>query len=90
MGRPDDCHELETLRRFRDQHLLTTQEGRALVDHYYKVAPDIAERLNQRRELEGVWTVVTQCVQAVDEHRFDDATQLYLAMVRSLEEGTFP
>jgi hypothetical protein len=90
MGRPDDCYELQTLRRFRDQHLLATEEGRALVHHYYEVAPGIAERLNGRRELEGVWAVVTQCVQAVDENRFDDATRLYTCMVRSLEEGTFP
>ena len=38
-GLPDDCHELRVLRRFRDDVLVTSREGRALVEEYYRVAP---------------------------------------------------
>lgn len=88
MGRPDNCHELTTLRSFRDQHLLATAEGRAIVRHYYQVAPGVAERLRGRSELEAVWRVVTSCVQAIEDGRYDDATHAYMEMVRSLEEGS--
>lgn len=88
MGRPDDCYELSALRSFRDRHLLATEEGRALVRHYYEVAPGIAERLHGRSDLEEVWGIVTRCVRAIEEGRYDDATQMYTTMVRSLEERT--
>lgn len=86
-GRPDDCYELTTLRDFRDQHLLATEEGRALVQHYYEVGPDIAARLKGHPELDQVWRVVTRCVQAIDEGRHGEATHMYMEMVRSLEGG---
>lgn len=84
-GLPDDCHELTMLRRFRDEQLLATAEGRALVKHYYGIAPAIAERLSGRPELESVWTTVIACVAAIEQGRFDKATRLYTAMVRELE-----
>jgi hypothetical protein len=86
-GLPDDCRELATLRRFRYEHLLSTEEGRALVDQYYEVAPPIAERLSGRPELEDVWATVTQCIEAIECGRFYEATRLYTAMVRSLEQA---
>lgn len=40
--------ELDTLRGFRDRVLLPTPSGKLLVDHYYRTAPDIADRLETR------------------------------------------
>jgi hypothetical protein len=37
--------ELDTLRGFRDRVLLPTPTGKLLVDHYYRTAPEIADRL---------------------------------------------
>ncbi len=84
-GRPDDCQELEVLRRFRDDHLMESTEGRALVSHYYEIAPAIAERLRGSPEFEGVWGTVGQCVEAIERGQFDEAVRLYMAMVISLE-----
>lgn len=38
-GLPDNCFELETLRRFRDNELLKTNEGKDLVNKFYKNHP---------------------------------------------------
>jgi hypothetical protein len=46
-GLPDDCHELQVMRQFRDSYLLTTAEGRQLVERYYAAAPEIAARLTK-------------------------------------------
>ncbi len=40
--------ELDTLRGFRDRVLLPTPSGKLLVDHYYRSAPAIADRLEAR------------------------------------------
>jgi hypothetical protein len=84
-GLPDDCHELESLRKFRDSHLLSSSEGQAMVAHYYSVAPAIAERLTDPADLEQVWQVICRCVVAIHAGHHEHATVTYRAMVKSLE-----
>lgn len=45
-GKSDNCWELQLLRKFRDDYLLQTPEGKLLVDIYYQVAPAIVEALD--------------------------------------------
>ena len=40
---PAEAAELDTLRDFRDQYLMTNPVGEAFVDLYYKINPPIAE-----------------------------------------------
>jgi hypothetical protein len=85
-GLPDDCHELESLRTFRDSYLLSSPEGEAMVAHYYSVAPAIAELLTEPAELEQVWQVICRCVAAIQSGHHEQATEEYSAMVSSLEK----
>lgn len=48
MGLPDMCEELETLRYFRDNVMMQTEEGRNWITEYYRTAPNIVKRLNAR------------------------------------------
>jgi hypothetical protein len=43
-----------TLRRFRDEHLLTNATGRALVDFYYENSPPIADYIAKRPALRAL------------------------------------
>jgi hypothetical protein len=45
LGLPDDCFELRTLRRYRDETLAAAPGGRAAIDAYYLMAPPILDRL---------------------------------------------
>lgn len=45
IGLPDDCWELETLRRFRDEWLADQPGGNEDIARYYDGAPAIADRL---------------------------------------------
>jgi hypothetical protein len=83
-GLPDDCHELKTLRSFRDNVLMQTREGRALVAHYYEIAPGIAARLHDSDQVASVWQTVQRCVTAISEERHQDAIQMYQAMTARL------
>lgn len=44
----DDCQELQLLRRFRDLIMLSSAEGRAEVEDYYRWAPEIVKRLDSQ------------------------------------------
>lgn len=48
------AEEIEVLREFRDQYLLTNPVGEALVDFYYQISPPIAEFLNEHPVLKPV------------------------------------
>ena len=45
-GKPDDCDELTTLRRFRDTYMSSTPLLLAQVDEYYREAPKVVEAIN--------------------------------------------
>jgi hypothetical protein len=47
LGLGDDCFELRTLRRYRDDVLTNMPEGRAAIAAYYAIAPTIVARLGQ-------------------------------------------
>jgi len=55
-GLPDDCEELNLLRKFRDQRLLTTSHGLALVAEYYKIAPTICSLLDKKLNSVALYT----------------------------------
>ena len=40
-GKADDCAELTAFRNFRDNYLRTCPDGDALIEEYYRTAPDI-------------------------------------------------
>jgi hypothetical protein len=46
--------EIEILREFRDEHLLTSAVGRALVDVYYRVSPLLAEFVTEHPSLKPI------------------------------------
>lgn len=84
-GLPDDCHELEVMRQFRDTFLLSTAEGRQLVERYYASAPTIAARLTGRADLEPVWDVISTCVALIEAGKHSQAVLEYQAMFMDLE-----
>jgi putative CocE/NonD family hydrolase len=48
------AEEIQILREFRDEYLLTNSVGRALVDVYYRVSPPIAEFITEHPSLKPI------------------------------------
>jgi hypothetical protein len=48
------AEEIQILREFRDEYLLTNPVGRALVDTYYRVSPPIAEFITEHPSLKPI------------------------------------
>lgn len=63
-GSPD-CPEVVELRRFRDEHLLSTALGRRFVTCYYRVSPPIARVIGESSVLR---TLVRRCLVAPIAH----------------------
>lgn len=85
-GLSDKCAELQTLRAFRDDYLLATEEGEALVKQYYIDAPLIVETINQRADASSIWArldnnFIQPALQRIGAGHFEEAKGIYCALV---------
>jgi uncharacterized protein YjbI with pentapeptide repeats len=90
MNLPDDCHELQTLRKFRDGFVSETNEGRKLIKEYYEIAPRIVEAIqasgNENEILKGLYSEIKQIVSMIDTKRDIEALRYYCEMTRRLKK----
>ena len=82
----DKCHELETLRWFRDHHV--SQED---IDHYYCIAPSIVLLIDAQPNAAEIYQtiyqdVVSVCVEAIENQQFEQAYTTYKNAVVKLEQ----
>ena len=89
-GLPDDCHELTTLRRFRDEWLKHQPDGILLIARYYEIAPKIVAAIDAqeyRLEVyEGIYQkLVLPCVKMIAENDLQGTLELYRAFTLQLE-----
>jgi hypothetical protein len=90
-GKPDDCAELQSLRKYRDEVMLNDPEGRELVKEYYVKAPKIVSLINQEADHFQIYKMlreqyITPAANAADAGEYAKALELYKAMVDSLSK----
>ena len=87
---PDDCHELTTLRAFRDNFMKKDNEMKSEVMEYYEIAPSICskiDRLENSSEIyDSIWKdYLCGAVDAVDAGDNLKAHEIYKSMVLDLK-----
>lgn len=92
INKPDNCYELQTLRGFRDEVMLANKNWAPLVEEYYAIAPDIAEKLNKLEQ--SIHTKIHQnyllpCIALIEQKRYEEAINHYKKMVASLQKISF-
>ncbi|HIW21866.1 MAG TPA: hypothetical protein H9887_07610 [Candidatus Dorea intestinavium] len=94
LNKPDNCYELETLRDYRDHYLLTSAEGKELVEEYYNIAPSLVFILNMKKDqsiYEGLYTnYITPCLKSIEDHKLEDCKNIYKKMVNHMKYEYFP
>ncbi|MHB8260358.1 MAG: DUF2188 domain-containing protein [Bacteroidia bacterium] len=87
-GLPDDCYELQTLRKFRDNYLLKSSGGRELVQQYYSIAPSLVKKLERnfdRKNLfEEIFYEIKKACKAIENKEFERAKIIYEQAVSRL------
>ena len=89
-GLPDNCHELQTLRTYRDSWLKNSEDGRRLITHYYKVAPRIVSAINERRDSKAIYEMIYEkmvkpCVDYIEQGKYKETAELYKSITLQLE-----
>lgn len=78
------------MRAFRDGYLSKFDEGRLLIDYYYKVAPGIVEQIrrspDRHRTLEWILREVRTTAKAVGRGDSETAIARYASVVSRLQK----
>lgn len=94
LGLPDDCFELRALRRYRDEILSGTPDGRASIAAYYALAPALLDALDEKNRAEILRTLYARFIlpSAVAAYLGFDrlAFKLYARMMQELSAHASP
>lgn len=90
-GLPDDCHELKTLRSFRDNYLRTQECGDKEISEYYCSAPQIVAKIKERADATAIFEkiyseLVLPCVEYIEHGKNEAAHKLYKEYALKLKE----
>lgn len=85
-GLPDDCHELQVLRKFRDTYVSSHPHGKIILAEYYRVAPEILRQIemscDRGQTLEETFSIVRTAVASIEvgdsEAAFEAYAKLFL------------
>lgn len=89
-GLPDDCDVLTTMRSFRDNVLMRTEEGSNLVAQYYERAPNLVPLFEDPRIADLAWHQICKISDLIKAERNAEAVAVYHEMVVSLERENAP
>ncbi|WP_244324682.1 CFI-box-CTERM domain-containing protein [Sporofaciens musculi] len=94
-GKSDDCRELTILRRYRDDYLMQSKEGRAMVEEYYEIAPALVLSIGMHKEPWKIYQEIYEdylcpCVEYAKNEENVKCRELYGDMVGSLRQRFAP
>ena len=90
-GKPDDCYELTTFRKFRDGWLAFQPDGKDLIAEYYAIAPKIVEKINRLADSAQIYKNIWQrylepCLNFIKSGDNLACKNKYVEMVRELKK----
>lgn len=87
-GLPADCEELAELRAFRDRYMGETEERRALVELYSRIAPGIVAAIDAcdhaEEEYAAIYAAIAECRELIGQGRDAEVFHRYRALVEDL------
>lgn len=90
-GKPDDCYELELFREYRDTYLMSLEDGEALIQEYYNLAPTIVKHINKKADKKKIYANIWEkyllpCLEMIENGENEVCKDLYIRMVRELQK----
>ena len=87
---PDDCYELTTLRTYRDDYLMRTEEGQKLVEEYYDIAPVLVMCIDMQNNSKEIYENIYKkyllpCLADIENDQMEACRENYVSMVHELE-----
>lgn len=89
LAKPDNCFELNAIRKFRDNWLKHQEDGNEIVENYYRLAPLIVEKINNGLDSDRIYleiwnSYLKQFFEMICGGKNEMAKKIYLNMVDDL------
>ncbi len=90
-GKPDDCYELTTFRRFRDEWLSKEEDGQSLIKEYYENAPRIVDKIDSSGRADEIYNMIQEkyldlCLKYIEHEEYKKCKECYVNMMHDLYE----
>lgn len=84
-GKPDDCHELTMMRKFRDEFVRPNYPKE--VEDYYATAPEIVKKIESREDANTIWAdlyrhYIVPAVAFAQDGLYEQTYEVYTEMVK--------
>lgn len=91
LGKPDDCYELETLRKFRNDYMFQNSERWIDVYNYYCFAPKIVEVLATLADKNTIYarfndTYIQPAIVAIENNDYEFAHKIYTRLFNEAKQ----
>ncbi len=90
VGLPDDCDELQILRKFRDEYVQYLNDGKEMLNHYYSKSSEIVSAISRsdsaKEEYHRVFQEVQETVSCILAGQESKAVDVYRQLVQRLEK----
>lgn len=87
-GLKDNGYELNTLRNYRDTYLTSSENGKNLIQKYYKISPQIVKRVNKdpfkNEQYSYIYQQISSACIEIENQQFEKAKNIYQNMVNRL------
>lgn len=85
----DSCDELNLLRKFRDEHISDSTDGEKLIIEYYRIGPDIVDKINSSPNPKKVYSemwkkYIKPSYDEINNQNWEKAKVIYINMVKEL------
>lgn len=86
-----DCEELKLLKAYRDDVLMKSDAGRAIVSQYYNIAPTIVKRIDSLQEAKEIYVnlyqeYIEKCIACLKDKETERCLSVYSEMVEKLAD----
>lgn len=91
LNKGENCEELRLIKEFRDGYLSSTEEGQALIEEYYDIAPTLVKRIarDAGAQEKYVWlwnTYLAPCVAYIKSGQSENCKKTYCDMMDVLRK----
>ena len=91
LDKGDNCKVLNTFRWFRDNWLVNQPKGKELIKEYYKIAPEIVNKINKKENkniiYKQIWVCYLKpCLFLINNNYYEEAKLKYMDMVNRLKQ----
>jgi hypothetical protein len=90
LGLPDDCEELQLIRKYRDTYLRNIPGGKEIIDDYYKNAPLIVKEIDNSMDSIDIYkdiyeNVIKPIVKLIKLEQYEEVLKIFISKYNELK-----